>query len=324
MLYNYSMAGSVGIWSGYIVVLAVTLVSLIFSFAHNAFDPLVISIIIGIFLSNLIGGSSGIRNGIEACLRQTLPAGIALYGMQLDFSGFQMANWSIVGMAFVLMFAIAYLFSRYVTGLGYQLSLLIASGLSICGASAIVVVAAASGARREDTSISIISVMIAGLTGMVVYRMAAGTSLLPPDGVSLLVGTTLPMFGQVKVAARAFGQGALDMAVNYKLIRMSALPLVALLVMVMDRGKSVSGSRPWFMTVFFLLALLSNISTDIASLRGVAGNISSFLLTAALASIGLSVDFDTIMNKGIAPPLAAWVSWGLTTIIIFLVLSVML
>ena len=306
------------------MVLAVTLVSLVFSFAHSAFDPLVISIIIGIFLSNLIEESSGIRGGIESCLRLTLPSGIALYGMQLDFSAFQMGNWSLVIMSFVLMFTIAYLFARYVTGLGSELSLLIASGLSICGAAAIVVVAAASGARREDTSISIISVMIAGLTGMVIYRLVAGTSLLPTDGVPLLVGTTLPMFGQVKVAARAFGQSALDMAVNYKLIRISALPLVALLVMVMGRRKGVSGSRPWFMSVFFLLALLSNISTDIASLRGVTGHVSAFLLTAALASIGLSVDFDTIMKKGIAPPVAAGVSWGLTTIIIFLVISVML
>jgi uncharacterized integral membrane protein (TIGR00698 family) len=313
-----------GIWSGCIVVLAVTLVSLVFSFAHSAFDPLVISIIIGIFLSNLIGGSSDIRVGIETCLRFSLPSGIALYGMQLDFSGFQMENWSIVGASFVLMFAISYLFSRYVTGLGPDLSLLIASGLSICGASAIVVIASAAGARREETSISIISVMIAGLTGMVIYRLMAGTSLLSSDGVPMVVGTTLPMLGQVKVAARAFGQDALEMAVNYKLIRVSALPLVALLVMAMGGKKSVSGGRPWFMAVFFLLALLSNVSGDIASLRGVAGHLSAFLLTAALASIGLSVDLDTILQKGMAPPVAAGVSWGLTATIISLAIALML
>lgn len=294
-----------------------------FSFAHSAFDPLVISIIIGIFLSNLVSDKGEARSGIEACLRFSLPAGIAIYGMQLNFSGLQTANWSMVVMAFALMFTVAYIFSKYVTGLGSELSLLIASGLSICGASAIVVIAAALGARREDTSISIISVMIAGLTGMIGYRLLAGTALLPPDDVPLLVGTTLPMLGQVKVAARAFGQGTLEMAVNYKLIRMSALPLVAILAMAMSRKKGASGGRPWFMAVFFILAFLSNISGDIASLRGVAGHISGFFLTAALASIGLSVDFDTILDKGISPPVAAGVSWGMITIIILLAVVVM-
>jgi len=318
------MGISGGIWSGVILVIAVTLVSLVFSFAHSAFDPLVISIIIGIFLSNLLSGKGESRDGIEACLRFALPSGIAIYGMQLDFSGFLAGNWTMVLVAFMLMFAITYLFSRYAMGLGTELSLLMASGLSICGASAIVVVASAAGARREDTSISIISVMIAGLTGMIIYRLVAGTSLLLPEGAPLLVGTTLPMFGQVKVAARAFGQDALDMAVNYKLIRMSVLPVVALLAIFMTRKKSASGSRPWFMAVFFLLALWSNISPDIEALRGAAKHISSFLLTAALASIGLSVDFDTILEKGIAPPVAAGISWAATTIIIALVVALAL
>ena len=313
-----------GIWPGCIVVLAVTLVSIIFSLAHSAFDPLVMSIIIGIFISNLIGEHSGFRHGIEACLRLTLPAGIALYGMQLDFSAFQSGNWPIVLISFAVMFAIAYLFSRFVTGLGYGLSLLVASGLSICGASAIVVIASAAGARREDTSISIISVMIAGLTGMVIYRMLAGTSLLPEEGVPLLIGTTLPMLGQVKVAASAFGQDVLKAAVNYKLIRLSALPLVALLAMYKGRGKGIRGGTPWFMAVFFLLALLSNLSSEIASLRGAAGHLSGFLLTAALASIGLSVDFDAIMEKGMAAPVAAGISWGITTLVIYLAMAVML
>jgi uncharacterized integral membrane protein (TIGR00698 family) len=318
------MTGSVGIWSGCVVVLAVTLVSLVFSVAHSAFDPLVISIIIGIFLSNLIGDKSGIRHGIESCLRFSLPTGIALYGIQLDFSGFQLGNWTVVAISFLLMFAVTYLFSSYVTGLGSGLRLLLASGLSVCGASAIVVIAAVAGSKREDTSIAIISVMVAGLTGMVIFRLMADTSLMPPEGVPLLVGTALPMLGQVKVAARAFGQEAMDMAVNYKLIRLSALPVVALLVMAVDRGNKSSGSRPWFMAVFFLLALLSNISPDIASLRGGVGHASAFLLTAALASIGLSVDFDTILEKGIAPPVAASVSWGMTTIIIALALAAVL
>jgi len=316
------MAFSKGIIPGVLLVLVVTVLSLLFSFAHSAFDPLVLSIIVGLLLSSLIRAGNEVRSGVEESLRVTLPAGIALYGMKLDVSGFMPSYLPMTAFAFLLMFALSYLFSRYVAGLGQGLSFLIATGLSVCGASAIVVVAAAAGTRREDTTVSIISVMITGLTGMIIFRLLAGTSLLTTEGAPLLIGTTLPMFGQVKVAARAFGESTLHMAVNYKLVRISALALVALVALAIGRKEGFrGGSKPWFMAVFFLLAILSNVSEDVASLRAAAGHASSFLLTAALASIGLSVDLDVMLEKGTAPPLAAGVSWGIASLIIALVVA---
>ena len=225
----------------------VTLISQMFSFAHSAFDPLVLSILIGLLLSGIMSKDAAARKGVEACLRFALPSGIALYGMKLNFSGLETSHLPLVAFAFVLMFVVAYVFSRHVVGLSKGLSLLIATGLSVCGASAIVVVGAAAGARREDTTVSIISVMIAGLTGMILYRLLPGTSLLSQHGMPLLIGSPLTMFGQVKVAAIAFGHDTLEVAVNYKLMRVAALALVAVGALLIGRKEGFKGgSKPWF------------------------------------------------------------------------------
>lgn len=290
------------------------MVSMLMSLSHSAMDPMLIAIVIGIFLSNLLNVSEGVMRGGQACLRLTLPAGFALYGMQLDLPAVQSGHWQLVLLVSAVMFLVTYFFSRYVAGFDFGLSLLIATGLSVCGVIAIVVIAAIVGARREDTSTSILAVMIAGFVGMIIYRLLPGTYIVPVDGISLLVGSTLPMLGQVKVAAMAFGGGVFNAAVNYKFLRISILVILALVVILVSRRKGLAYSRPWFLVLFVLLAVLSNVSAVVASMRDMAGHISGVLLTAAMASIGLSVDIDVMHEKAIAAPISAGVTWGLVSL----------
>lgn len=302
------------ILSGVLLVLAITLASMFMSLAHEAMNPMVISIVFGMLLSNIFSISDGVVRGGEACLRLTLPAGLALYGIQLEFPLVQAGHWQLAVLIIVVMFLVSYLFSRYVAGLEHGLSLLVATGLSFCGAAGVMVMAAIIGARREDTSASILAVVITGFAGMIIYRLLAGSHIVPVDGIALLVGCAIPMLGMVKVAAMAFGEETLQAASSYKLLCMSFLIVLGLVVYMVRRRKDASRPMPWFMVVFMLLAVLSNASGVVASMKEVAGHTSGVLLTAALASAGLSVDIDEMREKAMAVLMSAGVAWGFVSL----------
>ena len=195
--------------------------------------------------------------------------------------------------------------------------------MSVCGASAIVVVAPVLRARREDTSIAILSVMTVGLTGMLFYRFLPDLMGLSVERFAFLSGLTLPMFGQVKVASASMGPESLQFASNFMLMRISALVLVAALaVMFPSEGEGKGSYVPWFMGVFFALALASNLSQTVADMREFVEPVSKFSLSVALAAIGLSLHFDSVTEKGASPIFTCFLSWGIVVLTIYLFFSI--
>jgi uncharacterized membrane protein YadS len=71
---------------GFLAVLFIAVFSCYISKFHEAFDALVISIVIGMLLGNSIGGRDYFEKGIDGAIKVFLPAGIALYGTQLVFN----------------------------------------------------------------------------------------------------------------------------------------------------------------------------------------------------------------------------------------------
>jgi|Deesub1362A_J573_1020465.scaffolds.fasta_scaffold00013_113 uncharacterized integral membrane protein (TIGR00698 family) len=303
------------------ITLMVAVISFLTSSIHPSFDALVISIIFGMLVANMFDNREVFDRGVNIVLKTFLPIGIGFYGMQLVFSDSEMRLLPAVIGVFILVFGVTYFISRGF-GLGRRLSVLLSTGMSVCGASAIVVIAPLINVKREDTSISIISVMTVGLTGMLIYRFLYGTFGLPMENFAFLSGTTLPMFGQVKVASSAMGQESLLMASNFKLLRVSALAVLAGAALVFLGREKKRFYVPWFMVLFFILAVAVNVSEKVASVRGVFETISKFSLSFALSAIGLSLDFNSITDKGASPLFAVFLSWGIIVLTIYLVFSV--
>lgn len=308
---------------GLLLTLCITIISFLMALLHPSFDTLAVSIIFGMLVANMLGDKETIEKGMNAALKVFLPLGIGLYGIQLSFAGSALRLWPYGAMtagAFIFMLLVTYYISRGF-GLDRELSILLCTGMSVCGASAIVVIAPLIGSRKENTSISILSVMTAGLTGMLLYRFMFDVIGLPAEDFAFIAGSTLPMFGQVEVAASAMGSKSLLLATGIKLMRVSSLAAVAAVLLFIYRRQR--REFPWFMVVFFFLMLVANVSGPAgALLKGPLGHISRFSLTAALAAIGLSIDFDSVTEKGTAPLFAALLSWGIVAMAIYLALIV--
>jgi uncharacterized integral membrane protein (TIGR00698 family) len=299
----------------------IAFISYLASSMHPSFDALVISIIFGMLVANMLDDRGALQHGIDIALKFFLPLGIALYGFQLRIVNVEAASLPGAFVVFAFMFLVCYFISRGV-GLDKQLSVLLSTGMSVCGASAIIVIAPILGARKEDTSISVLSVITVGLTGMIIYRVLPGMLDIDVGKFAFLTGATLPMLGQVKVASSVMGEESLKFALQYKLVRISALAAVAVFALIFSRSRDKRFHVPWFMVAFFAFAIAVNVSDLTASFSEVVRPVSKGSLSIALAAVGLSINFDSITEKGAGPLLSAFLAWGIIVLTVYLALSV--
>ncbi|MBI5074717.1 MAG: putative sulfate exporter family transporter [Nitrospirae bacterium] len=306
---------------GAFLLTGIALLSIYLASLHASFDALVISIIIGMVIGNMAGVRRSSARGMDIGTQVLLPVGIALYGMQLSISALQPGLVLSIFLVFSALFGGTMLLSR-VFSLGSNLTLLLASGLSICGASAIAIISPLIGAKREETSISILSVMMLGLFGMIFYPLVYDFSPLSREEFNFFAGTTLPMVGQVKVAAGSVAPESLESALQIKLVRIAFLFFVLPLV-VFRAG--VSGAKvkiPWFAAVFLVLAVLVNTVPLLRQLQDISRTVSTFCFAAGLGAIGFSVDFDAIVQEGMTPLVVILSVWAVVLIAIYLLKAV--
>lgn len=75
------------------------------------------------------------------------------------------------------------------------------------------------------------------------------------------------------------------------------------------------------MVLFFVFALAANVFEQVASLRTYMEPVTMFMLSISLAAVGLSMDFDSLTERGLSPIYAGFLVWGIIVLGIYLFLS---
>jgi uncharacterized integral membrane protein (TIGR00698 family) len=293
------------------VAIIIAVIATIFSFGHAALDPLVLSILIGIVLGNLLGPYENFKPGILLAQRVFIPLGIILYGTQMDVRPLQTYGTGRVLHIFAMVLVgllVIYGISRKL-GISGKIGMLLSAGTAICGASAIMVLSPVIKAEREDTSISLLSITIVGLCGVILYPIVQELISLPDRLYALLCGSTLNQLGQVKAAASFMGHDVINMAVPVKLLRMATLLPIAVAYSLITGRETKKVYIPWFIIGFIIVAVLVNAVPGLHAIREVVSPYVAFCFSIALAGIGLSVDIESIIDVGPKPLLAAFLGW---------------
>ncbi len=226
-----------------------------------------------------------------------------------------------VVITYISIFASVYMVTQFFN-IKKKTSILLATGMSTCGASAIAIVSPLINAESEETSISLLTIMVYGLMAMILYPVIGDLIGLNPMEFAFLTGTSLPMLGQVKVAASTCGNDCVNMAVKYKLIRISFLAFVITLSVLLSRERGKGFFIPWFVVAFLLLAVSVNIF-NLEKLTRISGPVSRFTLSTALAAIGMKVDFDSVSEAGGKPVIATFLALILILIAMYITYSIM-
>ena len=296
------------------VALAGTIAVAAFQLRHlhglTAFSPMILAILIGMAFRNLVGTPPLVQPGMTFSLRRLLRTAIVLLGFQLTFA--QIATVGprgllIAAASLTATFAFTVWAGR-VLGVHRKLTELIAAGTSICGASAIVATNTVTDAHDEDVAYAIACVTIFGSVAMFTYPLLPGLLHLDSNAYGLWSGVSIHEIAQVVAASFQNGQRAGEIGMMSKLARVMLLAPTVFALNVRTRffasNASAGAARPpipWFVLGFIAIAGLNSIIDIPVDARKAIVTLTTFLLSVALAAMGLETDVAKLYAKGIRP-----------------------
>ena len=290
-------------------------------------SPLVVAVVLGGLISNFGLIPDRCRSGLRFAARSLLRLGIVLLGLQLSFSQVrELGAPGLLLVAFVV--AITFIGTQWLgkrLGLSHGLSLLVATGFSICGASAIAAMRPVSDADDDDMAYAIALVTICGT--FAIFLLPALAEIIGFSGAQFgsWVGASVHDVAQTVATASTGNQEAQHAAIVVKLTRVMLLaPLVAGVSFarrrkfarsqMIDENVTANAAKlppliPLFV-VGFLIAISLNSLFDLPdAVLSDAKWIEKSLLASALVGLGAGVDARKLRSIGARPLVLGFISW---------------
>ncbi|UZE52052.1 YeiH family protein [Rhodopseudomonas sp. P2A-2r] len=281
-----------------------------------SFSPMILAIVVGMAFHNLVGTPARAKAGVTFAMRRLLRVAIILLGLQL--TAFQVIEVGgrgvgIIAATLVATFAATVWMGRLL-GVERRLAQLIAAGTSICGASAVIATNTVVRAPDEDVAYAVACVTVFGSVAMLLYPLLPGLLQLDPHAFGLWSGASIHEIAQVVAAAFQDGQSAGESATVAKLTRVMLLaPMVIALGAMAARaarrsdagphGSTARPPMPWFVLGFVAMVGINSVISIPTEARLWIVALTTFLLSVALAAMGLETDINKLAARGFRPAL---------------------
>lgn len=301
--------------------------------AQTDFSALVVGVVLGAVVANTGLLQPRLLPGVAFAAKNLLRSGVVLLGLRLSFD--DVRSLGVAGVAGVVAVALFTFFGVRVLarllGLSDGLGLLVATGYSICGASAVAAMAPLSTADEEETAYAIGLVTLFGSLSILTLPIIGRALGLSDETFGTWVGAGVHDVGQVAATASAYSQAALAPATLVKLTRVALLaPLVfgagvagrrsASAEAISDdqpgevrESPAASASRvplvPPFVVGFLAMIGLRSTGWLSADALSLAQDAETLLLTAGMFGLGTGVRIDRLRRLGGRPLLLGMISW---------------
>jgi uncharacterized integral membrane protein (TIGR00698 family) len=311
---------------GLAVALAVAIVGVVVHRQLDFLSPHVIAVAFGILGATFGRVEKVFQPGFKFAAKKVLRAGIVVLGFRLSFDEVRSLGWSAL-LAVVVVVTATFFGTQWLArrlGLRPSLGLLMATGYSICGASAIAAVEPFADADDEELAYSIALVTLCGTLAIAVLP-TLGTLLRLPDGqFGAWVGASVHDVGQVVAAASTHGELALRQATIVKLTRVALLaPLLAGVAIAarrrLDPQTLAEAKRPPILPLFIVLFLVAVAVRSTGwlstSVLGHLKDLETVLLGMGLVGLGSNVDLRKLRAVGGRPLALGLGSWALVAVV---------
>ena len=288
-------------------------------------SPIIIAIILGILISNSVKNIHNYSDGFAFSIKYLLKLGIILLGIRLSISDILLYGSQgllVIIPCIAISIFIVSKFREYFQ-VSDNLSLLIAVGTSICGATAIVALAPAINAKKEEISYAIANITVFGLIAMFLYPLLAFIVFNDNSlAVGLFLGTSIHETAQVAgsgmIYAEQYGNpSVLDIATVIKLVRNTMMVMVIPLLAFVARKNSkqnnkinISSIFPYFIIGFLVFGMIRTIGDQFEYQIGseLWNNFihyikysAELLLIIAMSAVGYNTKLDKFKNLGLKP-----------------------
>lgn len=291
-------------------------------------SPLVVAVLFGALAANVGLVGAPMRPGLKWSARNILRAGIVLVGLRLSLR--EVAHLGPRALAAVCVVVIATFFGTQWLGkrLGLTpgLSLLVATGYSICGASAIAATEPFADATEEEVAYSIALVTLCGSLAIAVLPATASLLHMSDAHFGAWVGASVHDVGQVVAAASTRNSVALKAAVIVKLTRVALLaPLLAGVSIAYRRrhvSQVVNDDAPPLPPVLPLFVALFLVAVGVRTVGFISDEwlsrikqVETLLLGMGLVGLGAGVSLAKLRAVGRRPLALGLLSWLLVAVV---------
>ena len=285
----------------------------------------VVAIVAGVVVASLRPLPARLGPGVGFTARQVLQGSIIVLGSGLSLSQvIRTGRSSLPVLAGTLLAALAMAAAAgRLLGLRRDLKVLIGVGTAICGASAIAATDAVIDADDADVSYAVATIFAFNVVAVLLYPGIGHALGLSQHAFGLWAGTAVNDTSSVVAAATVYGQPALAYGVVVKLTRTLAIIPVSLALAAWRNRRRDPGAlraatgRPPLRRVFplFVLGFLAAVALNSAGAVPTAwhrdlGDLATWMITAALAAIGLSTRPGAIRRAGSRPLLLGAILWA--------------
>lgn len=318
------------------LVMVAACVAVAYGIAHvvPSISPLVASVAIGAVLANVGLVPERTRAGTHFAAKRLLRLGVVLLGFQLAIGEvLRLGGPGLLVVALVV--TITFFGTQWIgkrLGVSPALSLLIATGFSICGASAVAAVEGVTDADEEEVALAIALVTLCGSLAILVLPALGGPLGLHQARFGAWVGASVHDVAQVVATSSTGGTASLHTAVIVKLTRVVLLaPMIAGITLhrrhqrarsekpvTSANGDVATGAAPAnrrtpllpLFVVGFLgaIALRSSGVVPTAWLSPLK-TAETLTLAAALVGLGTGVHIGKLRRLGGRPLVLAMVAW---------------
>jgi len=281
-----------------------------------------VAVALGILLANTVGTPGRADAWLAFAAGPVLRLGIVLLGFELVLQETLRlgARGLAVVVAVVLATFVGTLWAGRRLGVSRGLALLVATGFSICGISAIAAAREVVDADEEEAAYAIALVTLCGTLAIVLLPVLQGVLGLDDRAYGAWVGASVHDVGQVVATSSVVGGVAVSTAIVVKLTRVLLLgPLIAWLAWS-QRGAGLPRGRlvpPLFILGFVGAALLRSADVLPDGLLEAIADAKVALFAVALFAVGARVELRRLLAVGSRPLLLGFASWAIVAVVAY-------
>ncbi|MDB5702247.1 MAG: hypothetical protein JWL66_2446, partial [Sphingomonadales bacterium] len=282
---------------------------------HYNLEPPLLALFLGLVVANTVGVPKRLEAGFR--VEFYVKTGIVLLGATVPFSLIALAGPVAILQAFivsVVTFGVIY-FTAVKLGLDRRFAATLGAGGAVCGVSAAIAVAAAVGAKKEHSSVTITAVVLWAIVMIFVLPLLSRALLLPTGIAGAWIGTSEFADAAGIAAAQAYGGYAGKVA---GITGTSDQAVQAFTLM------KVVGRDVWIGIWAFVLAIVATTRWDVqeAGSKPDSGDIwrrfPKFVIGFLIASIAITaatwqyslVDYNKIAVTGLIGPIKDLRTWA--------------
>lgn len=286
-------------------------------------SSIVIAILLGFALGNFSGGKmpADFNPGVTFSQKRILRFAIIFYGFRLTFQ--DVAQVGVEGLMIDAVMLLSTFFIGLIVGIKIfkmdrDTAVLCAAGSSICGAAAVIATEPVLKAESHKVALAVGTVVLFGTLAMFLYPAVYHLTGFSDLQFGIFTGSTVHEVAQVVAVGGVISEQAQHTAVISKLGRVMMLaPFLIGLSFFINRGEGGAKgvSIPWFAVLFIVVVGFNSFGFLDKNAVDVINKIDGFLLTAAMAALGIGTDFKKIKAGGGAPVYTAgimfiWLIFG--------------